>query len=121
VNKKGALYLFITLFFLNLSGVISQTIQEGKQPLIAVLKILESRYNISFSYADEAVKEKETIIPNADNSLSDALSILKENTHLEFKILDNRFVAIKTRPKIKSRKVEQLAEIVLTNYLKNFS
>jgi hypothetical protein len=117
VSKKGAFYLFITLFFLNLSGIISQTIQKEKQPLITVLKILETRYNISFSYADESIKEKLTKIPSIELSLSDALETLKETTDLDFEILDSRFVTIKKLFKSETRKLEQLPELILTNYL----
>ena len=119
MSKKGVFYLFIPLFFLNVSSLIAQTIQEEKQPLTTVLKILEARYNISFSYADETIKEKQTTRPNLELTLTEALDYLKESTNLDFDVLDNRFIVIKTKDKTNnsSNKIQQLPEVVVTNYL----
>ena len=119
MSKKGVFYLFIPLFFLNVSSLIAQTIQEEKQALTTVLKILEARYNISFSYADETIKEKQTTRPNLELTLTEALDYLKESTNLDFDVLDNRFIVIKTKDKTNnsSNKIQQLPEVVVTNYL----
>ncbi len=103
---------------MNTSTVLAQAIQKEKQPLGTVLKILESRYDISFSYADDTIKEKNVFLPNEDLTLSEALEFLKLETVLSFEILDNRFVAIK-QAKVDNaiHNTQRLEEIVVTNYL----
>lgn len=119
MTKKEFLYLFISLFFLN-SAAIAQDIQKEQQPLIVVLQALESKFNISFSFADEAIKDKQIIPPDDNLSLSEVLKYLGQSTSLEFEVLDNRFVAIKTENKNeneKEREIEILPEVIISNYL----
>tara|TARA_R110000868_G_scaffold88088_5_gene245792 strand:+ start:5002 stop:7320 length:2319 start_codon:yes stop_codon:yes gene_type:complete len=118
VSKKGLLSLFIYLFFLNFSLLKAQSIQKEQQPLISVLKILETRYDIRFSYADQSIMDKKAVVPNKDLPLEDALTSLKNETELEFEILDNRFIVIKAFEDIKEFIIPQrLEEIIVTNYL----
>ncbi len=118
MSSKGYLSLFIFLFFLNVTILKAQTIQEEKQSLIAVLKTLERRYNIRFSYIDKTIKDKKTILPSDGLTIEDVLNILKNETDLDFQILDNRFVVIKDfdTPKV-SVITQQLDEIIINNYL----
>jgi len=119
VTKKDVLYLFISLFFLN-SVAIAQDIQKEQQPLIVILEALESKFNISFSFADEAIKDKQIIPPDDNLSLPEVLKYLGEATRLEFEVLDNRFVAIKTESKNENEienAIEILPEVVISNYL----
>ncbi|WP_338358175.1 TonB-dependent receptor plug domain-containing protein [Yeosuana marina] len=103
---------------MNVTILKAQTIQEEKQSLIAVLKTLEGRYNIRFSYVDKTIKNKKTILPSHGLTIEDALNILKNETDLDFQILDNRFVVIKDfdTPKV-SVITQQLDEIIINNYL----
>jgi hypothetical protein len=121
VTKKDVIYLFISLFFLNSSSIVAQNIQKEKASLISVLSSLEATFNITFSYADETIKDKKLIPPDFNASLTDILTYLKEATGLEFELLDNRFVIIKTNSgseKIKPKEsIEQLPEILISNYL----
>ena len=50
--RKGLLFIYTLLFFLNFSAIKAQSLQKEKQPLIDILKVLETKYNISFSFAD---------------------------------------------------------------------
>jgi TonB-dependent Receptor Plug Domain len=120
VSRKGCLSIFIVLFFLNVANLKAQTIQEEKQSLSNILKILETRYNISFSFADATIEGEETILPAENLTLKDALNIIKTNTDLDFEILNNRFIVIKKRePENKeiSLPTQRLEEVVVTNYL----
>ncbi|MGE5943057.1 MAG: TonB-dependent receptor plug domain-containing protein, partial [Flavobacteriales bacterium] len=120
MSRKGILSIFIVLFFLNMGKINSQTIQEEKQSLSSILKILETRYNISFSYADATIEDKETMLPDENLTLNEALNIIKTNTDLDFEILNNRFVVIKKRePENKEVTLvtQRLEEVVVTNYL----
>jgi TonB-dependent Receptor Plug Domain len=121
VSRKGCLSIFISLFFLNIASITAQTIQKEKQPLITILKILETRYNISFSYADSNIKDKEATLPNQDLNLKEVLEFLKKETNLDFELLDNRFIVIKkseTETDSSNQfKTQRLEEVVVTNYL----
>ncbi|MEJ2113297.1 MAG: TonB-dependent receptor plug domain-containing protein [Flavobacteriaceae bacterium] len=119
MNNKGIIYLFIFLFFLNLTSVIAQTVQEDQQPLANILKELETRYNISFSYADDTIKDKQIYSPKPELDLDEVLGYLNESTDLEFELLDNRFVVIKTSKTQDefNNQIEELPEIFITNYL----
>lgn len=118
MSSKGFLSIFIILFFLNFANLKAQTIQKEKQPLITILKALEEKYNISFSYADETIIKKEATILKDDLTLEETLEFLKLETNLDFELLNNRFVAIKKLQK-KQRlfNTQRLEEIVISNYL----
>lgn len=118
MSRKGTLSIFILLLFLNILTLSSQTVQKEKHPLADVLKIIESRYNISFSYADATIKDKKVVIPDKSLTLEDALDFLNNETNLEFELLNNRFVAIKIRKKNRGfANTQRLDEVIITNYL----
>lgn len=118
VTKKDVLYLFILIFFLNSFQLIAQDIQKEKQPLITILQSLESKFDISFSYADETVKDKLIIPPNLNLELSEILNQLSVSTELEFEVLDSRFIVVKsTLIKSEEKDIEILPEVVISNYL----
>ncbi|GAA4887284.1 hypothetical protein GCM10023311_08780 [Flaviramulus aquimarinus] len=118
MSRKVTRSIFILLFFLNIATLSSQTVQKEKQPLIAILKHLSEKFNISFSYVDIAIDNKASIIPDVSLSLDEALEFLKMETLLDFQLLDNRFVVIKIPKKDKTNhKTQHLEEVVVTNYL----
>lgn len=119
MSRKGLLSIFYLLFFLNVANLRAQTIQKEKQSLISILKILETRFGISFSYIDDTIKNKESILPDSDLILEEALELLKVDTQLDFELLDNRFVVIK---KVVERETtsfitQHLEEVIISNYL----
>ncbi|MFD1163892.1 TonB-dependent receptor plug domain-containing protein [Hwangdonia seohaensis] len=118
MSRKGTLSIFILLFFLNVAALSAQNIQKEKHSLVVVLKVIETRYNISFSYADATIQNKKTTIPDEGLTLAEVLEILKEETALDFELLSNRFVAIKAgKPLSIFNETQRLDEIVITNYL----
>jgi len=118
VNRSFIISIILSVFFLNVAAITAQTIQKEKQPLIVVLKALSETYNISFSYVDDTVNDKEVPIPNKDVSLEEVLEFLRFHTQLDFELLDNRFVVIKVKKKEKSAfRMQSLEEVVVTNYL----
>ena len=120
MNRKGILSLFSILFFLNVTSLKAQIIQKEKQPLLAILNTLEARYDISFSYADETIKNKEVALPSEDLTLVALLEFLKKKIELDFELLDSRFIAIKHLEKEKGDfRMQKLKEVVVTNYLTN--
>lgn len=118
MTKKDVICLFISLFFLNVTPVVAQDLQKEPQPLIVVLQSVELKFDISFSYVDETVKDKQIVPPDDNLSLSEVLDYLMSATNLEFEMLDNRFVVIRTKSKEKQEKdIEILPEVVISNYL----
>jgi len=118
VTRKGAISIYILLFFLNIGILKAQTIQKEKQSLAEVLKILETKYNIRFSYADVTITDKMLALPDSNLSMEDAINLLKTETNLSFEILDNRFVVIKVFDTYSdSITTQRLEEITITNYL----
>ncbi len=97
----------------------AQTIKKEKQPLTSILKTIEKRYNVNFSYADSNLKDLKTLPPSQALPLRGVLDFLRYKTKLDFQILDSRFIAIKKRKKIhnKNPKIQRLKDIVITNYL----
>ncbi|NNC49283.1 MAG: TonB-dependent receptor plug domain-containing protein [Flaviramulus sp.] len=103
---------------MNVANLKAQTIQKEKQTLITVLKLVESKYGISFSFADNTIKGKTSKIPTNNLSLEEALEFLKNQTKLDFELLDNRFVVIKQHKKENSSsRIQNLEEVIITNYL----
>ena len=118
MSRKGRLPIFILLFFLNILSLSSQTIQKEKHTLAVVLKIIETRYNISFSYADASIQDKKTTIPDKNLTLAAVLDFLKNETKLDFELLNNRYVAIKTNNVLSlPNSTQKLDEIIISNYL----
>lgn len=118
MSRKGTGSIFILLFFLNIATLCAQTVQKEKHSLTVVLKIIETRYNISFSYADATVQNKKATIPDENLSLEAVLDILAKETKLDFELLDNRFVAIKiNKPLSLQNSIQKLDEVIITNYL----
>ncbi|QOD59799.1 carboxypeptidase-like regulatory domain-containing protein [Polaribacter haliotis] len=91
MNSKILLFCCVFLLFVN-----SQFAQNStkKIALSTLLIDLEKQYNIKFSYSDTDVKEVFLEKPNLDFSLTKMLQFLNENTFLQFKTLDNRYITI---------------------------
>ncbi|MCL6295789.1 TonB-dependent receptor plug domain-containing protein [Jejuia spongiicola] len=118
MSRKGTLSIFILLFFLNISTLSSQTVQKEKHSLAVVLKIIETRYNISFSYADATIQDKKVVIPKENLTLEEVLDFLKNKVKLDFELLNNRFVAIKAlKTQATFHRTQRLDEVIITNYL----
>lgn len=119
MSRKGLLSIFFILFFLNVAYLNAQTVQKEKQSLTSILKILEIRYGISFSFVDDTIKDKETRLPDSDLILEEALELLKIDTQLDFELLDKRFVVIKKVVESETNlfRIQRLEEVIVSNYL----
>lgn len=119
MSRKGLLSVFYLLFFLNVVYLNAQIVQKEKQSLISILKILETRYGISFSFIDDTIKDKETTLPDSDLILEEALKLLKIDTQLDFQLLDKRFVVIKKVVQSETNlfRIQRLEEVIVSNYL----
>ncbi|WP_344728428.1 TonB-dependent receptor plug domain-containing protein [Corallibacter vietnamensis] len=118
MSKAKAFFLFTYLFLLHSFCGFSQNTQQEQKPLVSILKTLESRYNISFSYADNTIKNIFSLAPNQELSLEESLAVLEKNTSLNFDILNDRFIVIKnTLQQPDNESLQQLDEVFITNYL----
>ena len=116
MSKNSTFTLLIVLFLFSFISVNSQTFKTEKIPLGIVLKALEKRFDIRFTYADKTIEGVEITEPSMLLSYNDAITYLRTNTNLNFKIINSRFVAISPSRKV-TRPIEPLEEVLLTTYL----
>jgi len=117
VNNKNKLILFFIIVLFSFSKTLSQTKEETKkQSLSYILGLIESRYDIRFSYADDTILNKTCIIPEDNLTLKEVLFILEENTRLKFETIDDRFIAIKKKQE-DGLTSQLLKEVYIKNYL----
>lgn len=117
MSSKGIFSIFL-LFFLNTFTLKAQTKPKEKQPLTSILKNLETKYNINFSYADLNVKHIKIPLPKNNLNIQSLLEFLIKETKLDFELLDNRFVIVKKNKEKTPKYIPQkLEEITITNYL----
>ncbi|MFH4967098.1 TonB-dependent receptor plug domain-containing protein [Gaetbulibacter sp. M240] len=118
MNKKGWFPGVLFIILLSVGFLNAQGTQTEKQPLFLILKSLESRFGVSFSYVDSTIENKVAISPDPDLDLETALEFLKLETGLEFDFLDNRFIVVKKAVKNRSFvRTQRLNEVIITNYL----
>ncbi|WP_299683156.1 TonB-dependent receptor plug domain-containing protein [uncultured Dokdonia sp.] len=120
MNKKNRLVLFFILVIFSFSEIRSQTKEEAeKKSLSYVLELIEDRYDIRFSYADDTILNKTVSVPKTDLPLKQVLLILETNTGLKFEIIDDRFIAIKKNQEFANETLasQQLDEVYIKNYL----
>lgn len=116
--SKNILSIFFLIVFLNVASTKAQTIQKEKHPLITVLRQIEKKFNISFSYVDETIKNKQAKPLKDGLTLQEALEFLKLETNLDYELLDNRFVVVKIPKKESSlSNTQRLQEVIINNYL----
>ena len=117
MNRTFVVFLYVVFFFFIVFPCRGQTDEEEKQPLISVLKQLEIRYGISFSYADENLSDKTIKFPPVDLSLEALLNYLETHTDLIFNRLNDFSVVIRKLPLRKTYRTQFLEEVTVTNYL----
>lgn len=110
------LFFILNITFCNLS--FSQDQKDNKQPLSEVLKILENRYNVKFSFETKTIEAVFIEPLNPKISLQRAIKKLSDATPLSFEVLNNRFIAITPKMALQMDNTTQhLDEIVINNYL----
>lgn len=87
VSKSPVVFLILLMSHLLMA-------QQERVPLRSVLKTLETRYAVSFTFLDEVVEGVTVEAPSPDASLSACLQQLSQQTGLTFTQLDDRYIAI---------------------------
>ncbi len=117
MNKKNNLILFFIIVVFSFSEIRSQTKEETeKKSLSYILEIIEDRYDIRFSYADDTILNKTSLVPKTNLPLKQVLLILEKNTGLRFEIINKRFIAI-TRIQEEELISQELDEVYIKDYL----
>ncbi len=121
MNVKSRLFLLLYLLTFNFFTSFPQQQKQDKIPLREVLEVLQKRYGISFSYADNTIKNKYLTLPKENISLSEALSFIRENTKIQFEELNDSTFVIRNTKQQKSRgnfiEFEPLDEVLVQGYL----
>ncbi|MEZ4792947.1 MAG: TonB-dependent receptor plug domain-containing protein [Gelidibacter sp.] len=111
-------FVFFLVFMMNAFSVLSQNASQETRPLVEVLKVLETNYQIHFTYLDQAIEGKKATVPKEQLSLPEALALLKSQTNLDFIIVDEHSVVISIQSNpFSDFIVQKLEEVVITNYL----
>ncbi|WP_296324962.1 TonB-dependent receptor plug domain-containing protein [Winogradskyella sp.] len=114
---------FKTYFLILIFGIsfhcLSQTNNEPK-PLTEILKALEAKFDVKFSYADDVIKSISIEFPESLITLNAALEYLELKTQLKFNQLNSRFIAVKklsSENKVQEVQLQKLDEVFIENYL----
>ncbi len=117
MSKHQFTNLFFFFFLFISLSLKAQNVNE-KIPLSGVLDTLETRYKITFIYADKSIEDVTASLPSPELSLEESVTFLNNNTKLHFAVLGDNQVVIRTISKRnKPPKVEYLEEVHVTNYL----
>jgi hypothetical protein len=93
-KKTGGITLFILFFFFALFTSEAQVTSEKKIPIIQFLQELENRFEVRFSYSRNSLREVKISSPDSFNNIEENLNYISQNTTLQFKIIDNRYIAV---------------------------
>ncbi len=108
-----------TIIFILILSYFSTPLQaqETKQPLAMVLKRIATRHHISFSFANNTIKNKQLTPPSKDLTLTATLAYLRKKTALSFQQLNKTTIVIALRSIENNTFSEVLDEIFVVNYL----
>lgn len=101
--RAGILTVFL-FFFQQASAQ-----QEGI-PLRQLLKEIEKRYGVSFTYLDEDIEPISTKPPADTLSISEVVEYLGTQTGLTFSLLNNRFITVQRQGKIEVTRCGRLMD-----------
>ncbi len=91
LKNTNSLLLFLFLFsFQTIYGQIS----PEKKSLIAVLKSIEKKFEVRFTYETEKIQEIKVEFPPERLNLSETLEYLNNNTAFNYTKLDERFITV---------------------------
>ena len=85
-------FLLVLLFLFSNHSLRGQNLEL--QPLTAILKDLEIRYDLSFSYVTSEIDGISISPPANDVSLNEALSYFNRNTSLLFSKINERYISV---------------------------
>ena len=93
-------FLLVLLFLFSNHSLSGQNLEP--QPLTTILKELEVKYDVSFSYVASEINNINIAPPPKDISLDEALTYLNRNTRLRFSKIDERYISVSEKEGIKN-------------------
>jgi len=93
-------FLLVLLFLFSNHSLSGQNLEP--QPLTSILKELEIKHDVSFSYVASEINNISIAPPPTDISLDEALTYLNQNTRLRFSKIDERYISVSKKKGIKN-------------------
>ncbi|XCF06043.1 carboxypeptidase-like regulatory domain-containing protein [Tamlana crocina] len=90
LNKKSLVFF---LLYINFAFGFQQ---QNKLSLLELFPVLEAKFEVKFSYSETDVKDVIVDAPQESETLNQIIDHLNAVTHLNFKILDSRYIAVTT-------------------------
>lgn len=115
--KNNYHIIFFICFFSVFGMLQAQKKGATKQSLQAILKTIEQDYNLSFSFADETISDKQLRPPATNLTQSGLIVYLETETQLIFEALTKTAYTIRPIQFSDITKTQYLKEVILTNYL----
>jgi len=117
LKKKNLIYI---LFFLHFIVAFSQekatiSVQFTDVLITQALEKIEKTYNVRFSYQDSLLIGKKVTLKKADRTLYQVLEELSEETTVEFKNINERYIIVVASTNLE--RVQQLSDVIVTRYL----
>ena len=92
INKQT--FFLISICFLYTISNFSQSINKEKKLLVEILTEVENQHEVTFTYADETVKNIEVLPYNLDLELLEIIQYLKTQTNLNFTFISSSDILI---------------------------
>jgi hypothetical protein len=89
--------LILIWFYLGIYSNVSFAQNTESKPLVDLIPVLEQRFNVIFTYTDKNIEGIFVSIKQKELSLNEYLSEIENQTRLDFKKLDSRYIAIRSR------------------------
>lgn len=90
-RNRFLLLVYVSITFLSNQSFAQDT---GTKPLGDFLHVLEEKFDVVFTYADENIRGVTVIIPQNEWSLEENIQELQKQTGLEFTKINSRYIAI---------------------------
>lgn len=94
VSKCNFKFIFVFLIF-SCFGLKAQTTKTT--PLLALFTTLEETFDIRFSFVPNDVSDLKIVTPPSTLSLAETVAYLNENTPLNFKQIDDRYITVELK------------------------
>ncbi|MEP1033477.1 TonB-dependent receptor plug domain-containing protein [Ekhidna sp.] len=88
---------FLCIAFFLLFSIQADCQKTEGHLLVDIIDILERRFSVSFSYADEDVDTTRLTLPSQVLTLEESLSYLSDRSNLEFHFLNEDYITITTK------------------------
>ncbi|MBA3986046.1 MAG: TonB-dependent receptor, partial [Flavobacteriales bacterium] len=95
-SKTGAIAILFLFFLLFPFGNQTCIAQEHKQPFLEIILQLQELFDVRFSYSGKEIETLMVEKPDYTNTLPKILDQLTKNTGLQFKNINERYIAITT-------------------------